>query len=111
MSGGAWEYMMGNYAPGGNKYSGMNTAANSGYTGLLQDGTMFTGKSFLEDKYYDFYESNDSLTACNKKACTSHALNETAGWYGDYTYMVTASYPWSTRGGHYTHSSFAGVFY
>ena len=111
MSGGAWEYMMGDYAPGGEKHSGMNTTANSGYTGLLQDGTKITGKNFLEDKYYNFYESSDPLTACKGKACISQALNETAGWYGDYTYMVTAQYPWSARGGHYTYSSLAGVFY
>ncbi len=111
MSGGAWEYMMGDYAPGGEKHSGMSTTAHSGYTGLLQDGTKITGKNWLEDKYYDFYTSSDPLTACKGKACISQALNETAGWYGDYTYMVTAQYPWSARGGHYTYSSLAGVFY
>ena len=86
MSGGAWEYMMGDYAAGG-KHSGMNTTANSGYTGLLQDGTTFTGKSWLEDKYYDFYESSDLLTACKGASCISQALNETAGWYEEYTYI------------------------
>ncbi len=111
MSGGAWEYMMGDYAPGGEKHSGMNTTANSGYTGLLQDGTKITGKDFLENKYYNFYESSDSLTACKGKACISQALNETAGWYRDYAYMVTASYPWFLRGSHYTYGSLAGVFY
>ena len=110
MSGGAWEYMMGDYAPGGERYSGMSTTAHSGYTGLLQDGTKFTGKNWLEDKYYDFYESSDPLTACKGASCTTHALNETAGWYGDYTYMVTAQYPWSVRGGYYYNVSVAGVF-
>ncbi len=111
MSGGAWEYMMGDYAPGGEKHSGMNTTANSGYTGLLQDGTKFTGKNFLEDKYYDFYESSNPLTACKGASCTAHALNETAGWYGDYAYMITAQYPWTVRGGNYYNNSDAGVFY
>ena len=110
MSGGAWEYMMGDYAAGG-KHSGMNTTANSGYTGLLQDGTTFTGKSWLEDKYYDFYESSDPLTACKGASCISQALNETAGWYGDYTYLVTAQYPWTVRSGGYHNNSIAGIFY
>ena len=110
MSGGAWEYMMGDYAPGGERHSGMNTTANSGYTGLLQDGTKITGKSWLEDKYYDFYTSSDPLTACNGTSCISQALNETAGWYGDYTYMVTTQYSWSVRGGHCMYGLPAGVF-
>ena len=111
MSGGAWEYMMGDYAPKGEKHSGMNTTSNSGYTGLLQDGTTFIGKDFLEDKYYDFYTSSDLLTACDEKACISQALNETAGWYGDYTYLGTAQHPWIVRGGFFRNDSYAGVFY
>ena len=111
MSGCAWEYMMGDYAPGGEKHSGMNTAANSGYTGLLQDGTKVTGKSFLEDKYYDFYESSNPLTACKGKVCKTHALNETASWYGDYTTMVTAQFAWSVRSGRSADNSSAGIFF
>ncbi len=110
MSGGSWEIMMGDYTAGGEKHSGRNTTANSGYTGLLQDGTMFTGKSFLEDKYYDFYESSDPLTACNGTSCIGQALNETAGWYGDYTDLVTAQDPWSVRGGQHDDAG-AGMFY
>ena len=109
MNGGSWEYTMGNYAPSGNKYTGWTINYNSGYTGLLQDGTTFTGKSWLEEKYYDFYTSSDFLTACNQKACTTHALNETAGWYGDYTYMVIAQLPWSVRGGGYSGNYSLGV--
>ena len=111
MSGGAWEYMMGDYAPKGEKYSGWHSTSNSGYTGLLQDGTTFTGKDFLEDKYYDFYTSSNLLTACNEKACISQALNEAAGWYGDYTYLATAQYPWLVRGGFFRNNSDAGIFY
>ncbi len=111
MSGGAWEYMMGDYAAGGEKYSGTYTTTNSGYTGLLQDGTKITGKNWLEDKYYDFYTNSDLLKACNEEKCVSHALNEIAGWYGDYTAMLGMHSPWLARSGNYTHSSVAGVFY
>ncbi len=111
MSGGAWEYMMGNYAPGGRKYSGHSSVYNSGYTGLLGDGNNYIGKDWLEEKYYDFYTSSDPLTACKGKVCISQALNETAGWYEDYTSMEIEQYPWSVRGGHYSYSSLAGVFY
>ena len=111
MVGGAYENVMGNYAPNGQKHSGWNVNYHSGYTGLLEDGTKVTGKSWLEDKYYDFYTSDSPLTACKGKVCISQALNEIVGWYGDYTYMVTAQNPWSVRGGHCTDSSLAGVFY
>ncbi len=111
MSGGTREYMMGDYAPGGERHSGKSISEHSGYAGLLQDGTKVTGKDFLEDKYYDFYESSDPLTACNGKACVSQALNETSGWYGDYTYMITSQYPWTVRGGVYGDDSVAGVFF
>ena len=103
--------MMGDYASGGERHSGKSISEHSGYAGLLQDGTKVTGKDFLEDKYYDFYESSDPLTACNGKACVSQALNETAGWYGDYTVMVTARHPWFVRSGRCSDSSIAGVFY
>ena len=110
MSGGAWEYTMGDYAPGEQRYTGVNIKYNSGYTGFVQDGSVFTGKNWLEEKYYDFYTSSDPLTVCNGKACITHALNETASWYGDYTYLVTAQYPWTVRGGNYDSDNIAGVF-
>ena len=110
MSGGAWEYMMGDYAAAGKRYSGWNATYNSGYTGLLQDGTTFTGKDFLEEKYYDFYTSSDFLTACNNKPCITQTMDETKSWYDDYMVMVSAQIPWFMRGGHYTHGIGAGVF-
>ncbi len=110
MSGGAWEYMMGNFMSNGNRYSGMNTTFHSGYTGLLGEGGNLTGQSFLEDKYYDFYTSHDPLTACNGKLCTSHALNEIAGWYGDNFHMIFSSAPWFICGGVYNIGTIAGTF-
>ena len=111
MSGGSWEYVMGDYAPSGSKYSGTSIEMNSGYTGFLQDGTAFTGKDWLDNKYYDFYESSDPLTACKGKACTTYALNEIAGWYGDYAYMPTSEYPWFARSGLYMNGGISGIFY
>ena len=97
---GNWEYMATNYAPNGNKYSGASTTANSGYTGLLANGTIYNGKNWLEDKYYDFYESNNALTACKGESCLSYALQETAGWYGTHyaLVMLNSDYEWRLRG-------------
>ena len=86
MSGGAWEYVMGNY----NKtvgYSGINFGS-------------------IDSKYYDVYTgpsiSNGKLGASTK---------ETQGWNGDYAYFVHSSGPWFVRGGDANASSSAGVFY
>jgi len=101
MSGGSWEYVMANYAPEKEKYSGSAISTNSGYTGLLSDGSTFTGKDWLEDKYYNFYTTSDASTACNGENCKSHGLSETEGWYESYRSITTASLPWLVRGGCY----------
>ena len=86
----------GSSSKSGSKYSGKNITMNSGYTGLLQDGAMLMGKSFLKEKYYNFYEGDNLSTICNDKSCISHALNETEKWYSDATRMVAIQYPWYT---------------
>ena len=92
MSGGAWEYVMGNY----NDVSG-----NSGFSNPLT----------IDSKYYNKYTNNDVRVACNGSECLSHGLSETSGWYNDYQNMVTETYPWVVRGGSYNDDYYAGVFY
>ena len=91
MSGGAWEYVMGNYN---------DIAASSGFSEPLT----------LESKYYDKYTSNNTSLACNGSECLSHGLSETAGWYNDLENMVSDTHPWLVRGGYYYDSTNAGVF-
>ena len=91
MSGGAWEYVMGNY----NDVSG-----SSGFSNPLT----------IDSKYYNKYTNNDVRVACNGSECLSHSLSETSGWYNDYQNMVTETYPWLVRGGSYADGS-AGVFH
>ena len=88
MSGGSWEYVMGNYN---------DIAASSGFSEPLT----------LDSKYYNKYTSNIASEACNGGVCYSHALSETAGWYSDYQSMVREEYPWVLRGGS---NNGAGVF-
>ena len=91
MSGGAWEYVMGNYN---------DMAASSGFRDPLT----------IYSKYYDKYVSHDTTVACNGGVCTSHALSETAGWYSDAQTMVSEEYPWLVRGCSYFYGANAGVF-
>ena len=94
MSGGAWEYVMGNYN---------DISSVSGFSEPLT----------LESKYYDKYTSNNVSTACNESECLSHGLRETASWYNDLEIMVSEEHPWMVRSGGFNNTdlNFAGVFY
>ena len=80
MSGGSWEYVMGNYN---------DVVGQSGFV------------SMPESKYYDKYTSDDASTACNGSACISHALLETLQWSTNGSNMVNNMLSWFLRGGYW----------
>ena len=103
MSGGAYEYVMGVSADtNGKPRSGYSSSSNSGFTGMLNDGTTYTRIAFPDSKYYNLYTDDSSYTG--------HALTETARWYNDDEYFVESSFPWFLRGGIYHDGIDAGVF-
>ena len=105
MSGGAWEYVMGVLADtNGNPRSGYGSSYswNSGFTGMLGNGTTYTGIAFPDSKYYNLYTGT---------SYTGHALTETKNWYSDIANFVDAWDPWFVRGGRYSKGADAGVFY
>ena len=82
----------------GNPRSGYNTSLNSGYNGMLKDGTMYTGGiDFPNAKYYDLYMTMSSLTACNGGICYGHGLSEVSNWYDDSAVFVGSDSHWFTR--------------
>ena len=85
MSGGTYEYVMGNY----NK-----TAGSSGLT-----------VSGVPAEHIDIY-SGTSVAASH----LGDATGETAGWYSDGAHFVISSDPWFNRGGNYYYGDNAGVF-
>ena len=85
MSGGSYEYVMGNY----NKQAG-----NSGLT-----------ISTVPTQYIDIY-SGTSVSASH----LGDALGETAGWYSDYYPNFDSSNPWFYRGGFSSEGVSADVF-
>ena len=102
MSGGAYEYVMGVLADtNGKPRTGYDSSGNSGFTGMLSDGTTYTGIAFPDSKYYNLYTGS---------SYTGHALTETAGWYSDGAIFVSSSNPWFIRGGISIISTRAGVF-
>ena len=97
MSGGAYEYVMGNYN---------DKIDSAGFS------------SMPEDKYYDKYTGTDSksdFTKYHLGDATKETLKtkSTGGysWYGDYSYSVDFYYPWVLRGGVYFNDTTAGLFY
>ena len=103
MAGGALEYVMGVSADtNGKPRSGYDSSSNSGFTGILNNGTTYTGVSFPDSKYYNLYTGS---------SYTGHALTETKNWYSDDASFVSSSYPWFIRGGYSSFNTSAGVFY
>ena len=76
MSGGSWEYVMGNYN---------DTVGDSGFSVMP------------ELKYYNKYTSSDTTIACDGNECLSHGLSETAGWYNDDKTIVSELRSWLLR--------------
>jgi len=96
MSGGAYEYVMGNYN---------DTIGSAGFS------------SMPEAKYYDKYTGTDSIddfTKYHLGDATKEILKTKSwgpnAWYGDYSCSVWAKSPWVQRGGSYFAGDSAGVF-
>ena len=113
MSGGAYEYVMGNMANSTTTYS--YNAKSSGMT------------TQPEDKYLDHYlaaatdisvMSNNNQSKVQNRGILGDATSEviktygslTGGWNSDYAYFVSSLSPWFERGGHADSGSSAGVF-
>ena len=99
MSGGAWEYVMGN----------MTDSSGAFYPS-------YSGLSQLDSKYYDSYtygtsyddHSRGHLGDATKEVIANSSNYE--AWNNDYAYFAYSSTPWFKRGGNYNNGSSAGVF-
>ena len=100
MSGGAAEYVMGNYL----NYSG-NTSYNSGFCGI--NGPTENCQEWPNAKYFDLYLDNYVSTGYK----FGDATYETSGWYNDYASFVNSQHPWFIRGGYYNDGNLGcGIF-
>jgi len=100
MSGGANEYVMGNY----NNISGTSTSYNSGFCGT--NGPTEGCREWPNAKYFDLYTSDTASTGYK----FGDAVNETFNWYGDGVDFVSSNYPWFLRGGDSIYNTNPGVF-
>jgi hypothetical protein len=90
MSGGMWEYVMGNLG---------NAAGSSGLS-----------PSTIDDKYIDRYTGYNSTTFGDAVYETSSSATLERSWYGDYSYSPQTDVAWFRRGGGNTFGTGAGVF-
>ena len=96
--------------------SGNSTSYNSAFTGILSNGTTFTGTyAFPSKRYYDKYSYGTSNTEYTRgklgDATIEMAPTGTTGnWYQDYAFFPYGSYPWFIRGGYYGYGASAGAF-
>ena len=67
----------------------------SSYNNRAGGSLMFT---FPDEKYYDLYESENIITACNDSVCYGHGLSETDSFYGGVKNFVTGPRPFLVRG-------------
>ena len=101
MSGGAWEFVMGNMVNSSGEFYSSSAEFSSA----------------PDAKYYDKYTySADSETHNRGKLgdATKETLStfgsNTGGWYSDYAHFVNSSNSWFIRSGNYNHGANAGVF-
>ena len=103
MSGGAYEYTMGNMV----NASGQFYSSSAGFA------------TAPEAKYYDTYEYGTShLThsrgllgdATKETMRTGFGSSTAGGWYADYSYFPSSAHSWFLRGGSASNTTYAGAF-
>ena len=103
MSGGAYEYVMGNIKNSSNTFY----SSNAGFA------------TAPDAKYYDSYKYDSSSNTTHARGKLGDATKETlatfgntsGGWYSDYAGFPYSSHSWFVRGCNYYYGTFAGVFY
>ena len=110
MSGGSWEYVMGNIS---NK-SGSYTFSPSSYSGFSNDWyTASTAKYITTYAYDTVYNNQKAYNRGRLGDATAEVVLSTGGsggWYSDYAYFPYSSSAWFSRGGYSYNGSDAGVF-
>ena len=112
MSGGAWEYVMGNMSSTADTYTFYNSRAGfasswyNDYSNQKYVNTYANGTTYNNQSAYNRGRLGD---ATGEVVLLS--TRENGGWYNDYAYFPYSGSPWFVRGGLYGYSSFAGVFY
>ena len=124
MSGGAYEYVMGDMVySNGSIMSGYNSNINSGFTGYLgYSNSLYTGTSFPNKRYYDKYsygtsdaeytrgKLGDATIEMSPYYSSSSVIFMGYTWYSEWATFVNSSSSWFVRGRSYDDGAYAGIF-
>ena len=118
MSGGAWEYMMGDLVSStGVMMSGDQTSNNyhSGFTGYLYSGGQTTlTYDFPNKRYYDKYSYGTTETGYTRgklgDATKEMGPSSYWSWYSTYASFPHSGYTWFSRGSYYNNGSSSILF-
>ena len=107
------DYTIGNKVySDGQQMSGDDTSNNSAFTGVLSDGTSFTGTySFPNKKYYDSYSYGSSNESGGKLGDTTIEMAPSGAysyWYRQTVYFVSSSTPWFAHYQTFDYDSYHG---
>ena len=80
--------------------------------------TSFEGKigasnftSLPDSKYYEILTKVNNVWQINNGSNKGYAIDETAGWFGDYKDYPSSNYPWLERGGYAFYNDPTGLYY
>ena len=114
MSGGAFEYVMGNMSSTADSYTFY--PSSSGFASSWYSN--YSNQKYVNTyAYISSYSNSTTQTGYNAARlgdATGEVVSSTGGsggWYSDYASFPYSSSSWFTRGGYYGSSSNAGVFY
>ena len=113
MSGGAWEYVMGNMSSTADTYTfysqsaGFTSSWYNDYSNQKYVNTYAKISSTGDDKTQKAYNAGRLGDATGEVVLSTGG---SGGWYNDYAYFPHSSTPWFRRGGSYANGSYAGVF-
>ena len=111
MSGGSWEYVMGNESSTADTYTfyssnaGFSSSWYSNYSNQKYVNTYANGSTYNNQTAYNRARLGD---ATGEVVLTASAMG---GWYRDYAYFPYSTSSWFVRGGTCGNGSSAGVFY
>ena len=124
MSGGSWEYVMGNmvYTDKSTMLSGFSLDRNSGYTGKVSYENSsnetttwpnYSGINYPNTKYIDKYSYGSNIKKSTKlgEAIKEVQTGTNIGWYSDSNYSLERARPWFRRGGGHNGENTSGIFY
>ena len=110
MSGGSWEYVMGNMSSvttGYTFYPSSSSFSSSWYT---TDTAKYV-TTYAYDTVYNNQKAYNRGRLGDATAETLLSASTSGGWYSDYAFFPFSSFAWFYRGGYYNSGSNAGVFY